>query len=154
MNYIAWIVFVAAAALEVCGDALIRQGLKKGGIVFMVAGFLLLGIYGFVVNMVKWDFSKLLGVYVAIFALVSILTSQFVFGEKIPTATWIGLAIIVAGGMVIQFVRRQVVKFHINKKEDDSDLDEVERGFRVDPRGVLVLVQEQGHREEYVLKAK
>ena len=103
MNYVAWIVFVAAAVLEVGGDALIRQGLKEKGIILMIAGFLMLGIYGFVVNMVKWDFSKLLGVYVAVFAAVSIMVSRYYFGEKIPMATWIGLAIIIAGGMVIQF---------------------------------------------------
>ena len=103
MNFVAWIVFVAAAVLEVGGDALIRQGLKGKGIIFMIAGFLMLGIYGFVVNMVKWDFSKLLGVYVAVFAAVSIMVSRYYFGEKIPIATWIGLAIIIAGGIVIQF---------------------------------------------------
>jgi len=57
------------------------------------------------VNMVPWDFSKLLGVYIAVFAVVSILAGMLVFGETIPNATWLGLGLIVAGGLVIQFGR-------------------------------------------------
>ncbi len=53
--------------------------------------------------MVKWDFSKLLGVYVAIFAMVSILCGRFVFKENVPTSTWLGLAVILVGGLIIQF---------------------------------------------------
>ena len=103
MPAVAWLILVAAAVLEVAGDAMIRRGLRAGGIAFIVAGFFALGSYGVVVNLVRWDFSRLLGVYVAIFALVSILAGRFVFGEQVPTATWLGLAIIVAGGLVIQF---------------------------------------------------
>jgi small multidrug resistance family-3 protein len=62
--------------------------------------------YGLVVNSVKWDFSKLLGVYVGFFALVSILFGKFILGETIPPSTWWGLALIILGGMVIQFGRR------------------------------------------------
>ncbi|MDR3404878.1 MAG: hypothetical protein P4L99_20405 [Chthoniobacter sp.] len=103
MTPLAWLIFVAAALLEVGGDALIRKGLRSQGVGLIVIGFLVLGAYGLVVNMVKWDFSKLLGVYVAIFAAVSILFGHFVFKENIPLATWIGLGVIVAGGMIIQF---------------------------------------------------
>ena len=72
-------------------------------LIFIVAGFAVLGTYGLLVNAVKWDFSKLLGVYVAFFALVSILCGRFIFKEAVPTSTWIGLAIIMLGGMVIHF---------------------------------------------------
>ncbi len=102
MTFFAWIIFVAAAVLEVGGDAVIRKGLRGGIIWFIVAGFLMLGSYGVVVNTVRWDFSRLLGVYVAVFAVVSILAGRFVFRETIPLTTWLGLAIIVAGGAVIQ----------------------------------------------------
>jgi small multidrug resistance family-3 protein len=51
---------------------------------------------------VKWDFSKLLGVYVAVFALISILWGRFVFKENIPISTWVGLTVIIAGGLIIQ----------------------------------------------------
>jgi drug/metabolite transporter superfamily protein YnfA len=103
MTLLAWLVFLAAAILEVGGDALIRKGLRTSGIALIAAGFITLGCYGLVVNLVRWDFSKLLGVYVAIFAVVSILFGKLIFKEQIPTTTWIGLAIIVAGGLIIQF---------------------------------------------------
>ena len=102
MTALAWIIFIAAAVLEVGGDAVIRKGLHGSFIWFIVFGFLMLGCYGVVVNTVKWDFSRLLGVYVAVFAVVSVLAGRFVFKETIPASTWLGLAIIVAGGTVIQ----------------------------------------------------
>jgi small multidrug resistance family-3 protein len=102
MTLFAWIVFLAAAILEVGGDAIIRRGLRGGIVWFIVLGFVTLGCYGVVVNTVKWDFSRLLGVYVAVFAVVSVLTGRFVFKETVPPSTWIGLAIIVVGGAVIQ----------------------------------------------------
>ncbi len=103
MSYIAWLVFIAAAILEVGGDAVVRKGLRGSGLIIIMVGFAMLGCYGVVVNVVRWDFSKLLGVYVAIFALISILFGHFVFKEPIPPATWIGLVVIIGGGMIIQF---------------------------------------------------
>jgi small multidrug resistance family-3 protein len=102
MTLLAWIVFFAAAILEVGGDAIIRRGLRGGIVWFIVLGFVTLGCYGVVVNTVKWDFSRLLGVYVAVFAVVSVMTGRVFFKETVPPTTWIGLAIIVVGGAVIQ----------------------------------------------------
>ncbi len=102
MTITAWLIFVVAAILEVGGDAVVRKGLRGGGAWLIVFGFLILGSYGVVVNTVRWDFSRLLGVYVAVFAAVSVLTGRFVFKETIPATTWLGLAIIIAGGAVIQ----------------------------------------------------
>ncbi len=101
----AWLIFLAAAVLEVGGDAVVRKGLRGGGVAFMALGFVMLGTYGVVVNLVPWDFSKLLGVYVAIFAVVSVLVGRFLFQESVPLSTWIGIAIIVIGGLVVQFGR-------------------------------------------------
>ena len=78
MTFWACLILIAAAALEVGGDALVRTGLRGHGWPLIVAGCLTLGGYGLVVNLVRWDFSKLLGVYVAVFAVVSVLTGQFV----------------------------------------------------------------------------
>jgi small multidrug resistance family-3 protein len=103
MQYTAWIVFVAAAALEVGGDALIRQGLRASGLPLVVLGCVVLGCYGVVVNLVRWDFSKLLGVYVAVFAVVSVIAGLVLFNEDVPPSTWIGLAVIVCGGCIIQY---------------------------------------------------
>jgi drug/metabolite transporter superfamily protein YnfA len=102
MPLVAWLIFVAAAVLEVTGDAVIREGLRGRHITLIGGGFMMLGCYGLVVNMLRWDFSRLLGSYVAVFAVVSVLTGRFVFAEAVPASTWLGLAIIVAGGLVIQ----------------------------------------------------
>lgn len=55
-----------------------------------------------VVNLVGCDFSRLLGGDVGAFALVSVLCGAFLFRERIPPTTWVGLALIIAGGLVIQ----------------------------------------------------
>ena len=106
MHVLIWFIFVVAALLEVGGDAVIRRGLRghKPGLVF--AGFVTLGCYGLLVNLIKWDFSKLLSVYVGFFALVSVLVGRIVFCENIPASTWLGLGIIMGGCMVIQFGQR------------------------------------------------
>ncbi len=106
MTVVAWLIFVGAAILEVGGDAVVRKGLRGGGLLFIMTGFVMLGCYGVVVNTVEWDFSKLLGVYVAVFAAVSILSGKLVFKETIPPATWTGLTVIICGGMIIQFGNR------------------------------------------------
>ena len=97
-----WAVLIAAAALEVGGDAVVRKGLRGGGLHLVALGAATLGGYGVMVNLVDWDFSRLLGVYVAVFAVLSILVGRWIFRETIPVATWSGLALIVAGGLVIQ----------------------------------------------------
>ena len=106
MTAAAWFVFIAAAVLEVGGDAVVRKGLRGSGLSIIIIGFLMLGCYGVVVNTVKWDFSRLLGVYVAIFAIISILFGRLVFEENIPNTTWIGLIVIIWGAMIIQFGSR------------------------------------------------
>jgi len=103
MPIIAWLIFVAATTLEVAGVATIRNGFRGTSAILIAAGFAMLCCYGAVVNSLQWDFSRLLGVYVAVFATVSMLCGRFVFGENLPTSTWVGLALIVAGGLVIQF---------------------------------------------------
>ena len=100
---VAWLVFVGAALLEVGGDAVIRKGLYGSDRAYIALGGLMLAGYGLLVNTVSWDFSRLLGVYVVVFALISVLCGRFVFGENVPNATWMGLAIISIGGLVIQF---------------------------------------------------
>ena len=107
MTYFAWIIFIGAAILEVGGDAVVRKGLRGHSLAVIMTGCVMLGTYGIVVNTVKWDFSRLLGVYVAVFALVSVLFGRFVFKETIPNSTWIGVMVIVCGAMIIQFGSKQ-----------------------------------------------
>lgn len=95
-------VMLVAAAFEVGGDALIRAGLRGKGAALVVVGFAILGAYGVIVNLLPMDFSRLLGTYVAFFAVVSILCGRLVFGETIARSTWIGLGVILLGSLIIQ----------------------------------------------------
>ena len=103
MKYLAWFIFIGAAVLEVGGDAVIRKGLRGSNLVIIVLGCVMLAAYGVIVNSVKWDFSKLLSVYVAVFALISILFGRLVFKENIQNTTWLGLIVIISGALIIQF---------------------------------------------------
>jgi small multidrug resistance family-3 protein len=103
MTVIAWLFFVVAATLEVGGDAIIRKGLWGNDLILVGLGAVMLSFYGISVNMVRWDFSKLLGVYVAVFATVAVLYGRFIFKENIPPSTWLGLGVIILGGLIIQF---------------------------------------------------
>jgi hypothetical protein len=67
MNYFVWLIIVAAAVLEVGGDAVVRSGLRGRQVLMVLLGCALLGAYGVMVNTVRWDFSRLFGVYVACF---------------------------------------------------------------------------------------
>ena len=103
MAILIWIVFIAAAILEVSGDAFIRWGLQCGRWPYILAGMMVLGCYGLLVNQVRWDFSRLLGVYVGAFALISILAGRWVFREQVSFSVWVGLSLVIMGGLIIQF---------------------------------------------------
>jgi small multidrug resistance family-3 protein len=98
-------VLVAASLLEVGGDALIRKGLRGGGWALVVLGFVVLGGYGLMVNLLQLDFSRLLGAYVGLFAVTSVLFGKWVFGESIAPSTWAGLGLVLAGSLVIHYGR-------------------------------------------------
>ena len=103
MQFIPWIAFALAAIFEVGGDAVVRMGIKSNNIILMLLGAATLGGNGLIVNSVDWNFSKIFGVYVGVFAMVAVLFGKFVFREQIPLSTWVGLLIIICGGLVIQF---------------------------------------------------
>ncbi len=93
---------LVAAVLEVGGDALIRQGLASGTVVYVVVGFVVLGSYGIVVNLVGLDFSRLLGAYVGWFAVTGVLAGRLFFGSRPTLSLWLGLALVLLGSIVIQ----------------------------------------------------
>ena len=45
---------------------------------------------------------ELLGVYVGVFAVVSVAAGRLVFGDHLPWTTWVGVAVILAGSAIIQ----------------------------------------------------
>ncbi len=140
-------IFVAAALLEVGGDAVVRQGLRGQKGLVVLAGCSTLAAYGLVVNLVKWDFSRLLGAYVAVFALVSVLVGRFWFREAVPTSTWVGLGLILLGGLVIQAgeteVKFSVISSLIGQIQGDRSGDPV---VRRDLSGVYSARQINGSR--------
>jgi drug/metabolite transporter superfamily protein YnfA len=91
---------MAAAILEVGGDALLRRGLEPRAWMFAV-GAASLVIYGIVVNQGSLDFGRLMGVYIAVFFVVSQIVAMIFFRELPPLRTILGGTLIVAGGLTI-----------------------------------------------------
>jgi small multidrug resistance family-3 protein len=100
-----FLVMLLAAAFEVGGDAMIRAGMRQRAWLLGGLGALTLAAYGVVVNLLPMDFSKLLATYVVFFAIVSVVAGKVAFRDEIPISTWVGLAVIVAGGVIIQVGR-------------------------------------------------
>jgi small multidrug resistance family-3 protein len=98
---------VAAALLEVGGDAAIRWGLVRSAPVALAGGALGLAVYGFVLNTNRAvDFHRLMGVYIAVFFLVSQAVGAIAFGERPAPAVIVGGLLVAAGGLVIQISAR------------------------------------------------
>ena len=95
-----FIILVVAAALEVGGDALVRIGLT-GPRYIMAAGGLTLFTYGVLVNKSGLDFNRLMGVYIAIFFVVSQVVSLILFKQVPDDRILLGGGFIVTGGLLI-----------------------------------------------------
>ena len=93
-------ILILAAALEVGGDALIRIGLA-GTYYSMAAGAATLFAYGVLVNKSGLDFNRLMGIYIAIFFVVSQLISFLLFKQVPDNRILLGGGFIVAGGLLI-----------------------------------------------------
>lgn len=103
MREILWLVL--AAWLEVGGDALIRWGLRGPQKIGLFLGALVLFAYGLSVNLPKWDFGRLMGVYIAVFFVVSQIVAVVAFREKLQPPALVGGALIIAGGVVMSIWR-------------------------------------------------
>ena len=97
----ALVFLVFAAVLEVAGDALCRAGWRGGRVGLLILGGVVLWLYGITVNVPGWNFGRLLGVYIAVFFVVSQVVAVCVFREPISLPMLIGGALIVAGGLVL-----------------------------------------------------
>ena len=96
-----------AAVLEVGGDALVRWGLKGGRWYGLALGAAVLFGYGLSVNLPKWDFGRLMGVYIAAFFVVAQAVAVVFFHERLQLPTIVGGALIIAGGILITVWRVQ-----------------------------------------------
>ena len=98
---------ILAAALEIGGDAAIRHGLIRSAWHSLALGAVTLVVYGFVVNANRLiAFGRLMGLYIAVFFVVSQVLSLVLFGERPSPSLVLGGALVVAGGLVIQFGTR------------------------------------------------
>ena len=95
------ILLILAAILEVGGDALIRSGLKSNGILLLISGAAVLIAYGFMVNLTKLNFGRLMGIYIVLFFLVAQLVSVLIFKEKMPIGVIVGGTLVTAGGLLM-----------------------------------------------------
>jgi drug/metabolite transporter superfamily protein YnfA len=101
----ALLILLCAAILEAGGDALMRKGMFSDVLgrrsLLLLCGGLILAAYGYVVNVPRWDFGRLLGVYVAMLFAVAQVTAWVLFDQR-PTAwVWAGGILIIVGGLFV-----------------------------------------------------
>ena len=97
-------VLLLAALLEAGGDALVRSGLQAGGstrIGLIVLGGVVLTAYGVCVNTPRWDFGRLIGVYIVFFFVVAQAINWFAFHVAPTPAMLVGGGLIALGGLVM-----------------------------------------------------
>lgn len=100
-------VLVLAALLEAFGDSFFQVSFYRSSglarVLAFAAGALVLAAYGATVNVLRWDFGRLLGVYVALLFLVAQLLNRVRFGQTPTTPIYLGGALIVGGGLLMAF---------------------------------------------------
>jgi drug/metabolite transporter (DMT)-like permease len=101
----AFLLLLLAATLEVVGDSFFQSGLRQtAGLartLLFVTGAGALILYGVLVNLPRWNFGKLLGVYIAFFFLAAQIVAWLRFRE-IPTPRILfGGSFILVGGLII-----------------------------------------------------
>jgi small multidrug resistance family-3 protein len=103
------IVLAFAAFLEAFGDSLFQTGFYRsagwGRIGAIAAGVIVLAAYGAFVNLPRWDFGRLLGVYVVLFFIVAQILNKVRFGQSPTPSIYIGGSLILAGGLVVAFFK-------------------------------------------------
>lgn len=103
------LVLACAAFLEAFGDSLFQTGFYRtsgwGRVGAIVAGALVLSAYGAFVNLPRWDFGRLLGVYVVLFFVVAQVLNKLRFGQSPTRPIYLGGLLILAGGAVIAFFK-------------------------------------------------
>ena len=96
---------MTAAFLEAYGDSCFQSGFYRsrgiGRIVVFLTGAAALTFYGLVVNIPRWDFGRLLGVYVVVFFVCAQIIARVKFGQSPSGAVIVGSALITAGGLII-----------------------------------------------------
>ena len=95
------ILLLMAILAENSGNASIRLGMRGAKPALFLAGAGLLISYGTLVNTPSWTFGRTMGVYIALFFLVSQTVARVILNEPLKLPTLIGGALIVAGRLVV-----------------------------------------------------
>jgi hypothetical protein len=103
-------VLVTAAVLEAYGDSCFQSGLYRSSGIGRSLAFLVgaasLASYGLVINLPRWDFGRLLGIYVVLFFLCAQVIARIKFGQTPSIAVIAGGILITAGGLIITIFGR------------------------------------------------
>jgi len=101
----AFVILFIAAFLEAYGDSCFQSGLYRStGVsrwLFFASGTAVLAFYGLTVNVPRWDFGKLLGVYVVLFFVMAQIIARVRFHQSPTVPIYVGGSLILAGGLVI-----------------------------------------------------
>lgn len=100
--------FLAAAAfLEAFGDSCFQAAMYHSSgwasAAAVALGAAVLIAYGVMVNLSRWDFGRLIGVYVAVFFVSAQIINRMRFGHAPTLPICAGGALIVAGALVMAF---------------------------------------------------
>ena len=103
------LLLLAATALEVSGDAVVRLAIyNHDGLIrvalFLAGAALLLG-YGSSLNIAPVDFARVVGLYIATLFVVWQIINFLVFRTLPGLPVWLGGALVIAGGLIITFWR-------------------------------------------------
>jgi small multidrug resistance family-3 protein len=100
-------VLAVAALLEAWGDSFFQAGFYRSSgrdrVLALLCGTVILALYGSLVNLPRWDFGKLLGVYVVLFFIAAQILARVRFGQSPTLPIYVGGSLIVLGGGVMAF---------------------------------------------------
>lgn len=102
-------VLAVAAFLEAFGDSLFQTAFYRASgwqrTAAICAGAVVLACYGATVNLPRWDFGRLIGVYIVFFFVLAQVLNKVRFGQSPSLPIYVGGALIVAGGVVMALWR-------------------------------------------------
>lgn len=102
---------LAAAALEVTGDAVIRKSLfHHAGLarcLLFVGGVGLLTAYGVFLNLAPLEFAQVAGLYLALLFVIWQVVAWLAFGAVPTLPILLGGSLIVAGGLIVSLWKVQ-----------------------------------------------
>jgi small multidrug resistance family-3 protein len=101
------LILVLAAFLEAAGDSYFQSGLYRTSgavrVLSFAGGAAMLVLYGLLVNLPRWEFGRLLGVYVVLVFLMAQFLAKVRFHQSPTPPILVGGSLIVIGGLVITF---------------------------------------------------